>query len=186
MWHHDVTNAARASFSAVCLTVFPFEFRPRTFTIGFYRKSSIISELMILECSFPLIKQIKSNQIWDDDRSLSGITTWTFSKECKMASTATLQVQVHEAGGLQRRQAGTAFAFKYNIGQRLRLCGTKTSVMVVERHLPASSHHDSSLVNREEEVTTCTIRRCDSVCPEYFVKTSKNEFFKVSEGRLCY
>ena len=24
----------RASFSAVCLTVFPFEFRPRTFTIG--------------------------------------------------------------------------------------------------------------------------------------------------------
>ena len=27
-----------------------------------------------------------------------------------MASTAALQVQVHEAGGLQRRQAGTAFA----------------------------------------------------------------------------
>ena len=27
-----------------------------------------------------------------------------------MASTAELQVQVHEAGGLQRRQAGTAFA----------------------------------------------------------------------------
>ena len=45
---------ARASFSAVCLTVFPFEFRPRTFTIGFYGKNSIISELMILECSFPL------------------------------------------------------------------------------------------------------------------------------------
>ena len=82
-----------------------------------------------------------------------------------------------------------AYAFKYNIGQRLRLCGTKTSVMVVERHLPASSHHDPSLVHREEEATTCTIRRCDSVCPEspdYFVKTSKNEFFKVSEGRLCY
>ena len=39
VWHHDVTNAARASFSAVCLTVFPFEFRPRTFTIGFYGKS---------------------------------------------------------------------------------------------------------------------------------------------------
>ena len=54
VWHHDVTNAARASFSAVCLTVFPFEFRPRTFTIGFYGKNSIISELMILECSFPL------------------------------------------------------------------------------------------------------------------------------------
>ena len=41
-------------FLTVCLTVFPFEFRPRTFTIGFYRKKSFISELMILECSFPL------------------------------------------------------------------------------------------------------------------------------------
>ena len=27
-----------------------------------------------------------------------------------MASTAALQVQAHEGGGLQRRQAGTAFA----------------------------------------------------------------------------
>ena len=79
-----------------------------------------------------------------------------------------------------------AYAFKYNIGQRLRLSGTKTSVMVVERHLPGSSHHDPSLVNLEGKVSTCTIQPCDSVCPEYFVKTSKNEFFKVSEGRLCY
>ena len=54
VWHHDVTNAGTCQFSAVCLTVFPFEFRPRTFTIGFYGKNSIISELMILECSFPL------------------------------------------------------------------------------------------------------------------------------------
>ena len=54
MWHHDVTNPRTCQFSAVCLTVFPFEFRPRTFTIGFYGKKSIISELMILECSFPL------------------------------------------------------------------------------------------------------------------------------------
>ena len=58
-WHQCGTMTsqifARASFSAVCLTVFPFEFRPRTFTIGFYGKNSIISELMILECSFPLI-----------------------------------------------------------------------------------------------------------------------------------
>ena len=56
-WHQWGTMTsqmlARASFSAVCLTVFPFEFRPRTFTIGFYGKNSIISELMILECSFP-------------------------------------------------------------------------------------------------------------------------------------
>ena len=35
VWHHDVTNARTCQFSAVCLTVFPFEFRPRTFTIGF-------------------------------------------------------------------------------------------------------------------------------------------------------
>ena len=52
VWHHDVTNRRTCQFSAVCLTVFPFEFRPRTFTIGFYGKNSIISELMILECSF--------------------------------------------------------------------------------------------------------------------------------------
>ena len=54
VWHHDVTNPRTCQFSAVCLTAFPFEFRPRTFTIGFYWKNSIISELMILECSFPL------------------------------------------------------------------------------------------------------------------------------------
>ena len=58
-WHQCGTMTsqmlARASFSAVCLTVFPFEFRPRTFTIGFYGKKSIISELMILECSFPIL-----------------------------------------------------------------------------------------------------------------------------------
>ena len=58
MWHHDVTNPRTCQFSAVCLTVFPFEFRPRTFTIGFYGKNSIISELMILECSFPLTTHI--------------------------------------------------------------------------------------------------------------------------------
>ena len=46
----------------------------------------------------------------DNDRSLSRITTWAFLKECKMASTAARQVQVHEVGGLQRRQASTAFA----------------------------------------------------------------------------
>ena len=56
VWHHDVTNPRTCQFSAVCLTVFPFEFRPRTFTIGFYGKNSIISELMILECSFPLTR----------------------------------------------------------------------------------------------------------------------------------
>ena len=61
---------ARASFSAVCLTVFPFEFRPRTFTIGFYGKSSIISELMILECSFPLKGECRAesdfSRLWMD------------------------------------------------------------------------------------------------------------------------
>ena len=57
-----MTHAGRAAssheifrpFLTVCLTVFPFEFRPRTFIIGFYGKKSFISELMILECSFPL------------------------------------------------------------------------------------------------------------------------------------
>ena len=59
-----VTHAGRAAsspeifrqFLTVCLTVFPFEFRPRTFTIGFNGKKSFISELMILEFSFPLIE----------------------------------------------------------------------------------------------------------------------------------
>ena len=44
-WHHDscqprgiVTRDFRP-FLTVCLTVFPFEFRPRTFTIGFYGKN---------------------------------------------------------------------------------------------------------------------------------------------------
>ena len=49
-----VTHAGRAAsspeifrpFLTVCLTVFPFEFRPRTFTIGFYGKKSFISELI--------------------------------------------------------------------------------------------------------------------------------------------
>ena len=64
-----VTHAGRAAsspeifrpFLTVCLTVFPFEFRPRTFTIGFYRKKSFISELMILECSFPLTQHAGNN-----------------------------------------------------------------------------------------------------------------------------
>ena len=48
--------------------------------------------------------------ILDNDRSLSRITSWAFLKQCKMASTAALQVQVRGVVGLQRCQAGTAFA----------------------------------------------------------------------------
>ena len=54
VWHHDVTNARTCQFFRRLYDRLPFEFRPRTFTIGFYGKNSIISELMILECSFPL------------------------------------------------------------------------------------------------------------------------------------
>ena len=54
-----VTHAGRAASSPEIFrpfsAVFPFEFWPRTFTIGFYGKKSFISELMILECSFPLM-----------------------------------------------------------------------------------------------------------------------------------
>ena len=64
-----MTHAGRAAsspeisrpFSTVCLTVFQLEFRPRTFTIGFYGKTSFISELMILECSFSLNNFINNN-----------------------------------------------------------------------------------------------------------------------------
>ena len=62
------------------------------------------------ECSVFLAIDRGEYHIMHTCRSLSQITTWAFLKECKMASTAALQVQVHEAGGLQRRQAGTAFA----------------------------------------------------------------------------
>ena len=56
-WHHWHHKRSHVPFCfAVCLTVFPFEFRPRTFTIGFYRKKSIRSSLMILEWSFPLLE----------------------------------------------------------------------------------------------------------------------------------
>ena len=45
---------------AVCLTVFPSEFRPLASTIGFYERKSIRwvtgrSDFLILECSVPLI-----------------------------------------------------------------------------------------------------------------------------------
>ena len=50
----DVTNARTCHFFAVCLTAFPFEFRPQTFTIRFYGKKSIKSELKVLECSLTL------------------------------------------------------------------------------------------------------------------------------------
>ena len=56
-------------FFATCLTAFPLEFRPQTFTIGFYKKKSIRSELMILECSFPLgegviLSNMPSFHVW--------------------------------------------------------------------------------------------------------------------------
>ena len=38
-WPRGVVTGHFRPFWAVCLTVFPFEFRPRTFTIGFYGKN---------------------------------------------------------------------------------------------------------------------------------------------------
>ena len=54
-WHHTHWHAP---CSAVCLTVFPFWLQPRTLTIGFFRIESIRSDFMILECSFPLKKNV--------------------------------------------------------------------------------------------------------------------------------
>ena len=48
----DVTNSRTCQFFAICLTVFPFGFRPRILP-----KKSIKPRLMILECSFPLKDQ---------------------------------------------------------------------------------------------------------------------------------
>ena len=40
-WHHWRHTRSHMPFFAVCLTVFPFEFRPRTLTIGLYGKGLI-------------------------------------------------------------------------------------------------------------------------------------------------
>ena len=59
-WHQCGTMTsqmlARASFSAVGLTVFPFEFRPRTFTIGFYEKNHIRAYDFGVQFSFKLLE----------------------------------------------------------------------------------------------------------------------------------
>ena len=54
-----------------------------------------------------------------------------------MASTAALQVQVHEAGGLQRRQAGTAFADLLSAMEALpeALFAAKPWVFITELHV---------------------------------------------------
>ena len=64
----------------------PLEFRPRTFTIGFYGKN-IISELMILECSFPLMREsakelVYRGENWCDKTGWSAKTnmvSWFYS-----------------------------------------------------------------------------------------------------------
>ena len=81
-----MTHAGRAAsspeifwpFLTVCLTVFPFEFRPRTFTIEFYEKKAFISELMILEWSFPLSIGYRlrwRSDIWSTNRGAAEVGT---------------------------------------------------------------------------------------------------------------
>ena len=87
-WHQCGTMTsqmlARASFSAVCLTVFPFEFRRRTFTIGFYGRNSFISELMILECSFPLTRHTHTHALMYAHRQAPANKTHAHTK-CQRA-----------------------------------------------------------------------------------------------------
>ena len=54
MWHHDVTNGLTCQSFCRLFDRLPVRISTSDFTIGFYEKNSIISELMILECSFPL------------------------------------------------------------------------------------------------------------------------------------
>ena len=49
---------------AVCLTDYSIEFRPRTFTIEFYRIKSIRSKLTILDSSFPVMGSLDVFQLW--------------------------------------------------------------------------------------------------------------------------
>ena len=80
-WHHDSCRprgVVTRDFSAIfdrLLTVFPFEFRPRTFTIGFYGKKSFISELMILECSFPLTDSLTFFLFSSSENCLKNVAT---------------------------------------------------------------------------------------------------------------
>ena len=73
-----------------------------------------------------------------------------------------------------------AYAFKYNIGQRLRLCGASWSWRGICQAALIMIRVKS--IARKKSPPA----RYDRVHADYFVKTSKNEFFKVSEGRLCY
>ena len=64
-------------FLTVCLTVFPFEFRPRTFTIGFCGRKSFISELMILECSFSLNTGPCKSMMWEKNQIPASLCVYT-------------------------------------------------------------------------------------------------------------
>ena len=63
MGHHDVTNARTCQFFRHLFDRLPVRIRPRTFTIGFNGQNSIIPELLILECSFPLMEKILNGQV---------------------------------------------------------------------------------------------------------------------------
>ena len=67
---------------------------------------------------------------------------------CKMASTAALQVQVHEGGGLQRRQAGTAFADLLSAMEALpeAFLAGKSWIFIRELHLVHLWFHSSPVM----------------------------------------
>ena len=93
-----VTHAGRAAsspeifrpFLTVCLTVFQFEFRPRTFTIWFHGKKSFISELMILECSFPLSLTVQTVSLRCIDEDFFG-QYWKKRMACVPNSRLTIE-----------------------------------------------------------------------------------------------
>ena len=88
-WHHDSCRprgVVTRDFSAILtvrLTVFPFEFRPRTFTIGFYGKKPFISELMILECSFPLTNLLAMHK-GDTNTERKVFVLFSWLRDCEL------------------------------------------------------------------------------------------------------
>ena len=54
MWHHDVTNARTCQFFRRLFDRLPVRISTSDLHDRILRRKSIISELMILECSFPL------------------------------------------------------------------------------------------------------------------------------------
>ena len=84
------------------------------------------------------------------------------------------------------RQLST-FNFKYNIGERLRLSGTRKTITIIEWYHNGSSHHVSS-VNEQKIISSKNFKRpCDSPVTGSIWSRPKMWIFPCFwKKRLCY